>query len=393
MGSETVLNGVQTVFIGSRCWHEGTPLQRALRIPVKLILCNGFHNALNIYEGACSVKQNRKRPIGVDLFAGAGGMSLGFEQAGFNVAAAVEYDPVHSATHEFNFPNCAAICRSVADIDGQYIRKNSHIGNQKIDVVFGGGPCQGFSFIGKRAVDDPRNSLVRHFVRLVVDMKASYFVFENVRGLTVGAHGKFLDEVIAEFQKGGYRVVEEYRVLNAARFGVPQDRQRLFLIGARKGNRLPEYPAETHEPQNGKNSAAGSMLKATATVWDALKDLPVLSYLIGIGKPRIYSWRSLIERAGRFGTFIDSHSSTRLFLRSTPNTMLFIIGSTSSSSTWQFFLRSPENLSQGTYRHISMLLSANELAWRVSFRSAAPFRQSIDRVCRQCCQRHDDGTI
>src|SRR6185312_2749187 len=147
-----------------------------------------------------------------------GGMSLGFEQAGFDVAAAVEYDPIHCATHEFNFPNCAAICRSVADIDGNYIRKNSRIGDQQVDVVFGGAPCQGFSMIGKRALDDPRNSLIRHFVRLVVDLKASYFVFENVRGLTQGAHSKFLDEIIVEFQKCGYKIVEDYRVLNAASF-------------------------------------------------------------------------------------------------------------------------------------------------------------------------------
>ena len=221
------------------------------------------------------MKRNRERPLGVDLFAGAGGMSLGFEQAGFEVAAAVEYDPVHSATHEFNFPNCDSICRSVADIDGQYIRKNSRIGSQKVDVVFGGGPCQGFSMIGKRAVDDPRNSLICHFVRLVLDLKASYFVFENVRGLTVGAHRKFLEEVIVEFQKGGYRIVEDYRVLNAASYGVPQDRQRLFLIGARKGNRLPDYPAETHTPLTVKRSDAnGRALKATPTVWDALRDLP-----------------------------------------------------------------------------------------------------------------------
>ena len=73
---------------------------------------------------------NGKRPIGVDLFAGAGGMSLGFEQAGFDVAAAVEYDPIHCATHEFNFPDCAAICRSVADIDGKYIREHSRIGDR-----------------------------------------------------------------------------------------------------------------------------------------------------------------------------------------------------------------------------------------------------------------------
>src|SRR5580698_1119161 len=143
-------------------------------------------------------------------------MSLGFEQAGFDVAAAVEHDPVHSAVHEFNFPASTTICRSVADVDAAYIRRVSRIGDAPVDVVFGGAPCQGFSMIGKRAFDDPRNSLVNHFVRLVVDLKASYFVFENVRGLTIGAHQKLLEEIIAEFRKNGYRVLEDYRVLNAA---------------------------------------------------------------------------------------------------------------------------------------------------------------------------------
>jgi DNA (cytosine-5)-methyltransferase 1 len=107
--------------------------------------------------------RNKVKPLGVDLFAGAGGMSLGFEQAGFDVAAAVEYDPVHSAVHEFNFPACATICRNVADIDAGYIRRSSRIGESPVAVVFGGAPCQGFSMIGKRAFDDPRNSLVHHF--------------------------------------------------------------------------------------------------------------------------------------------------------------------------------------------------------------------------------------
>ena len=214
---------------------------------------------------------NGKRPIGVDLFAGAGGMSLGFEQAGFDVAAAVEYDPVHSATHEFNFPDCASICRSVADIDGEYIRTHSRIGDRPVDVLFGGAPCQGFSMIGKRALDDPRNSLVHHFVRLVVELKASYFVFENVRGLTVGAHRKFLEEIIAEFRKNGYKVLEDYQVLNAAHHGVPQNRQRLFLMGARRGFPLPEYPEATHEVDG---DAGNLFRRSTPTVWDALRDIP-----------------------------------------------------------------------------------------------------------------------
>ncbi|HKS67172.1 MAG TPA: DNA cytosine methyltransferase, partial [Candidatus Acidoferrales bacterium] len=207
-------------------------------------------------------------------------MSLGFEQAGFDVAAAVEYDPIHCATHEFNFPHCASICRSVADVGGTYIREHSRIGQHPVDVVFGGAPCQGFSMIGKRALDDPRNVLVHHFVRLVLDLKAHYFVFENVRGLTIGSHKRFLEEIILKFREGGYRVLEDYRVLNASHHGVPQDRQRLFLIGARKGFPLPQYPTDTHTPRgngNGKgkaNGAADLFLSQTPSVWDALRDLP-----------------------------------------------------------------------------------------------------------------------
>lgn len=219
------------------------------------------------------MRSKGKKPIGVDLFAGAGGLSLGFEQAGFDVAAAVEYDPIHCATHEFNFPDCAAICRSVADIDGNYIRENSRIGDRSVDVLFGGAPCQGFSMIGKRALDDPRNSLVYHFVRLVAELKASYFVFENVRGLTVGEHRRFLDEIMQEFRKSGYRVVEDYRVLNAVDYGVPQDRQRLFLIGAREGFPLPEYPDPTHTLK-GKSGSGNLFRRPTPTVWDALRDIP-----------------------------------------------------------------------------------------------------------------------
>jgi DNA (cytosine-5)-methyltransferase 1 len=218
------------------------------------------------------MKGNGEKPIGVDLFAGAGGLSLGFEQAGFRVAAAIEYDPIHAATHEYNFPDCSTICRSVADIDGDYIRAHSKIGQTDVDVVFGGAPCQGFSMIGKRALEDPRNHLVYHFVRVVSELKPKFFIFENVRGLTVGEHKKFLEEIIAEFKAKGYRVREDYQVLNALNFGVPQDRQRLFLMGSRKGQRLPEYPARTHELP-GANLGLG-FTKTTPTVWEALGDLP-----------------------------------------------------------------------------------------------------------------------
>ena len=198
------------------------------------------------------------RPIGVDLFAGVGGLSLGFEQAGFDVVAAVDIDPIHCAAHKFNFPQTATICKSVSMLSGAELRQRAGIGAQEIDVVFGGAPCQGFSLMGKRAMDDPRNQLVHHYVRMVSELQPKYCVFENVKGLTVGSHKQFLQEIIEALQAIGYEVQLPYQVLNAADFGVPQDRRRLFLMAARKGHRVPVYP----DPSG------------RATVIQAIGDLP-----------------------------------------------------------------------------------------------------------------------
>ena len=175
------------------------------------------------------------RPIGIDLFSGAGGLSLGFEQAGFDVVAAVEIDPIHAAIHKFNFPECTVIPRTVIGLSGQEIRELANIRDRSVEVVFGGAPCQGFSLMGQRVLDDPRNALVREFVRIVSELDASYFVFENVKGLTVGQHKRFLDELIGAFRAVGYRVQLPWRVLNASFYGVPQDRERLFLLGGKVG--------------------------------------------------------------------------------------------------------------------------------------------------------------
>lgn len=213
----------------------------------------------------------KHRPIAVDLFAGAGGMSLGFEQAGFDVLAAVEIDPVHSAVHHYNFPECTVLPRSIQDLSGDQIREATAIGTQTVDVVFGGAPCQGFSLIGQRMLDDPRNALVNDFVRIVSELDASYFVFENVKGLTVGKHQKFLHEFIDAFERCGYSIRQRWQVLNAAHYGVPQDRQRLFLLGAKKGLKVPLYPEVfSSPPEQGKD-----LLKRKGpTCRDALEDLP-----------------------------------------------------------------------------------------------------------------------
>ena len=211
-----------------------------------------------------------ERPVAIDLFSGAGGLSLGFEQAGFDVVSAVDIDPIHAVVHHFNFPRCAALPRSVIGLAGDEIRRIASVESRSIDVVVGGAPCQGFSLIGQRALDDPRNALVKEFVRIVHELDASYFMFENVKGLTVGRHRGFLAEIIEAFEEVGYLVRTPWQVLNAAWYGVPQDRQRLILMGAKKGLQPPHYPLPD-------TRAAGSIdltLPDGPSCREALEDLP-----------------------------------------------------------------------------------------------------------------------
>lgn len=243
------------------------------------------------------------RPIGIDLFAGAGGLSLGFEQAGFDIAAAVEIDPIHCATHEYNFPQTKTICASVINLSGDDIRFRSGLGSREIDVVFGGAPCQGFSMIGKRALDDNRNQLVFHYVRLVRELQPKYCVFENVKGLTLGKHSQFLSELIEALEDAGYNVLMPYKVLNASAFGVPQSRERLFLMAARKDQVLPEYPI----------SDGGRV-----TVGDAIADIPDANQFRALEKSDSVKlqWKTDSEYAQRLrGMIKDStdYSYKRVF--------------------------------------------------------------------------------
>ncbi|MBP0019894.1 MAG: DNA cytosine methyltransferase [Cyanobacteria bacterium SBLK] len=249
--------------------------------------------------------QESERPIAIDLFAGAGGMTLGFEQAGFDVLLSVEMDPVHCAVHEFNFPFWKILCKSVVEVTGEEIRSYLSIENRDIDVVFGGPPCQGFSLMGKRILDDPRNSLVFHFLRIINELKPKYFVMENVAGLTIGQSKQILLNIIAQFKECNYKVKEDYQVLNAAFFGVPQNRKRLFLIGCRQELELPEYPHPITKPRKGRSLAkllSHLEIPDTPTVWDAIGDLP-----------EVERYSSLYRRDWVKGIFgIPSHYAEKL---------------------------------------------------------------------------------
>jgi DNA (cytosine-5)-methyltransferase 1 len=206
-------------------------------------------------------------------------MALGFEQAGFDVVAAVELDPIHSAVHEYNFPQTTMFCRSVAEITGEEIREQSRLGDRAVDVLFGGPPCQGFSVIGKRDSQDLRNTLVAHFARVVVELRPRFFVMENVPGMLRQPSKRVLTETIHYLQSHGYFVKSNYQVLNAALYGVPQDRNRLFLMGCDRGWPLPLYPAPKTQPKNHRKFKQTELfaLPPTPTVNDAIGDLPEIN--------------------------------------------------------------------------------------------------------------------
>jgi DNA (cytosine-5)-methyltransferase 1 len=252
------------------------------------------------------------RPTAIDLFSGAGGLSLGFEQAGFDVVAAAEIDPIHCAVHKFNFPDTAIIPRSVVGVSAEDIRKVAGIGGRTVDCVFGGPPCQGFSLIGHRALEDPRNSLVLEFVRIVAELGSRTFMFENVKGLTVGAHRDFLHELVRAFDEAGYNVRLPWHVLDAAYYGVPQHRERLILLGAKKGLRIPDYPIPRTNPPDARKFIPG--LPKGPTCEDALSDVPDADrfseliesdsvYTKEFGKPSEYAkeLRCLTSQAWHYG--------------------------------------------------------------------------------------------
>lgn len=237
---------------------------------------------------------NYRRPIAIDLFAGIGGFSLGFEQAGFDIAVAVEYDPVHAAVHKYNAPLTNVLCADLSKVSSDEIedaiKSSHHFSNNntkhyEIDVIFGGPPCQGFSTMGKRLIEDQRNQLVFHFFRVIRDLRPKYFVMENVPGMSAGGHSSILQQLITEFKEVGYKVAVP-RILNAAQFGVPQDRKRLFLFGAREDQTLPEYPISCFIPVPKRASSNGVVnlsshflsdgLPIGPTVWDAIGDIPDL---------------------------------------------------------------------------------------------------------------------
>jgi DNA (cytosine-5)-methyltransferase 1 len=209
--------------------------------------------------------KTKKRLKGIDLFAGAGGFSLGMQQAGIDIVAAVEKDQWCCDTLRANhrsFPKMQVIQEDIIKLKGGALLAKVHLKKGELDMLVGGPPCQGFSFINsKRSENDPHSMLMWQFVRMVREIQPRYFCIENVRGLL--SFKEFFIDLLSHLETCGYIV--RFNLLDAASYGVPQHRERVLIDGSRKDlNILPVFPPPTHfDPESlkgKKNSLPASLV-------------------------------------------------------------------------------------------------------------------------------------
>jgi len=209
---------------------------------------------------------NHRKYTVIDLFAGCGGLSLGFEMAGFDVQLAIDNWEDALITYRHNHKNTKTLKADLLNLDPASIENDFNLHN--VDVIIGGPPCQGFSVAGKRIIEDDRNKLYKSFVRFVDHFKPQAFVMENVPNILSIGNGAVREAIIEDFSKLGYDVV--YKVLTASDYGVPQNRRRAIFVGLLKGTYI--FPEAT------------TALKRI-TVKEAISDLPEDSVNDGGGYP------------------------------------------------------------------------------------------------------------
>lgn len=231
-----------------------------------------------------------KRYTVLDLFCGCGGLSLGFEQAGFDVLAGIDVWKDALVTYQANHPNSKAIQADLMTLQPEEVSKT--IGTKSVDVIIGGPPCQGFSIAGKRIIDDERNKLYKSFVRMVEYFKPKAFVMENVPNILTIGDGIIREAIVKDFTSLGYNVC--YKVLLASNYGVPQNRRRAVFVGLLNGKRF-NFPEANDS--------------CTITTLQALSDLP--EYTIVDGSPYPFAPQSEYQREMRKNSaYLYNHEAT-----------------------------------------------------------------------------------
>lgn len=193
----------------------------------------------------------------LDLFSGVGGLSYGFEMAGFSIVGAIEYDKMIAESMKKNHKNTEIFVGDIRNIKPEKVKSKINA----IDIIIGGPPCQGFSLKGKRrGLNDERNFLFKEYIKYIKFFKPTYFVMENVPTILTEQNGYFKKQILSELTKIGYKI--SYGILNASDFGVPQNRRRAIFIGTRIGKKI-DLPKKKDIER--------------VTVWDAISDLAYLN--------------------------------------------------------------------------------------------------------------------
>jgi DNA (cytosine-5)-methyltransferase 1 len=235
--------------------------------------------------------------VAADLFCGAGGLSFGFQEAGFQIAFANDINEGYANTYRLNHEGTTFFRDSVEDLKTSDVFRTTGLGESDIDILIGGPPCQGFSINApKRSLEDDRNHLFREYGRLVLEgLRPKVIVMENVPGMVSLDGGRFIKDIYALFESAGYRM--RHMILCAAHYGIPQERWRLFFIGTILKSLEITFPEPTHYApvranftggreltwlpliQNGvrRPNLFGRVLKPFTTVRDAIGDLPPLA--------------------------------------------------------------------------------------------------------------------
>jgi len=203
----------------------------------------------------------------IDLFSGCGGLSLGFEMAGYQPLLAIDNWQDALDTYKYNNSNARTLCADISKINPKSIKKEYNIDN--VDIIIGGPPCQGFSIAGKRIIDDKRNELYKSFVKFVHCFRPNAFVMENVPNILSIGGGTIKESIIKDFSELGYNVA--YKVLLASDYGVPQNRRRAVFVGLRTGEYV--FPAP--------------IINNPITAEQALSDLPSYSVSDGTAYPLV----------------------------------------------------------------------------------------------------------
>ena len=259
-----------------------------------------------------STKKSKGRKATVlDLFSGCGGLSFGFEKAGYEVLYGIDNWADALLTFKRNHPKSSTILADLMSDSVESIVKANGIKPGDIDVIVGGPPCQGFSISGKRNPTDPRNRLYTSFVAFLKVLKPKVFVMENVPNLISMQEGKIKDTILSDLEKAGYTV--SYKILKASDYGVPQNRRRVFFVGIRNKQTF-EFP----DPIFGTDD------NPYITVAEAISDLPERTIADGSKYPS--SPRSDYQREMRVGSntlhnheIIEHSEKTKEIIAMVPN--------------------------------------------------------------------------